>query len=79
MSITNQTVSIAALNRTIIRGGYSRTFSDKDLQVSKFKKENAYLQNQLDTWKQKFIKNKVILKSVKNDPLGIKGKNVDNR
>ena len=30
MSITNQTVSIAALNRTIIRGGYSRTFSEKD-------------------------------------------------
>ena len=30
MSITNQTVSISGLNRTIIRGGYSRTFSEKD-------------------------------------------------
>ena len=33
MSITNQTVSISGLNRTIIRGGYSRTFSDKDWET----------------------------------------------
>ena len=33
MSITNQTVSIAALNRTITRGGYSRTFTDKDWET----------------------------------------------
>ena len=30
MAITNKTVQISGLNKTIVRGGYSRTFSDKD-------------------------------------------------
>ena len=33
MSITNKTVQISGLNKTIVRGGYSRTFSDKDWET----------------------------------------------
>ena len=33
MSLTNKTVQISGLNKTIVRGGYSRTFSDKDWET----------------------------------------------
>ena len=33
MAITNKTVQISGLNKTIVRGGYSRTFSDKDWET----------------------------------------------
>ena len=33
MAITNKTVQISGLNKTIFRGGYSRTFSDKDWET----------------------------------------------
>ena len=33
MAITNKTVQISGLNKTIVRGGYSRTFTDKDWET----------------------------------------------
>ena len=33
MSLTNKTVQISGLNKTIVRGGYSRTFTDKDWET----------------------------------------------
>ena len=33
MAITNKPVQISGLNKTIVRGGYSRTFSDKDWET----------------------------------------------
>ena len=33
MSLTNKTVQISGLNKTIVRGGFSRTFTDKDWET----------------------------------------------